>query len=74
MTRTVLTGGVVFDGTGTAPSPADVAIEDGHEGLGTVDSERAPGVVTEHQHRHLMFPCKKSCVNTNCRPNGHFQS
>ena len=30
MTRTVLTGGVVFDGTGTAPSPADVAIQDGH--------------------------------------------
>jgi N-acyl-D-aspartate/D-glutamate deacylase len=29
MTRTVLAGGQVFDGTGADPAPADVAIEDG---------------------------------------------
>jgi imidazolonepropionase-like amidohydrolase len=29
MTRTVLAGGRLFDGTGTDPAPADVAIEDG---------------------------------------------
>ena len=35
MTRTVLTGGRVFDGTGGDPAPADVAIEDGRiVGLG----------------------------------------
>jgi imidazolonepropionase-like amidohydrolase len=28
--RTLLTGGLVFDGTGTDPRPADVAIADGH--------------------------------------------
>jgi len=36
MTRTVLTGGRVFDGTGSDPAPADVVIEDGRiVGLGT---------------------------------------
>lgn len=36
MTRTVLRGGQVFDGTGSDPAPADVAIEDGRiVGLGT---------------------------------------
>jgi imidazolonepropionase-like amidohydrolase len=29
MTRTVFSGGSVFDGTGTAPAPADVVVEDG---------------------------------------------
>ncbi len=29
MTRTVLHGGMVFDGTGAAAAPADVLIEDG---------------------------------------------
>ncbi|MFB9616403.1 amidohydrolase family protein, partial [Kutzneria kofuensis] len=29
MTRTVFTGGTVFDGTGSEPAPADVVIEDG---------------------------------------------
>ena len=29
MTRTVLAGGRLFDGTGTDPAPADVAVEDG---------------------------------------------
>ncbi len=29
MTRTVFRGGSVFDGTGSAPAPADVAVEDG---------------------------------------------
>ena len=36
MTRTVLTGGRVFDGTGADPAPADVAVEDGRiVGVGT---------------------------------------
>jgi len=36
MTRTVLRGGRVFDGTGSDPAPADVAIEDGRiVGLGS---------------------------------------
>jgi imidazolonepropionase-like amidohydrolase len=36
MTRTVLTGGRVFDGTGSDPAPADVAIDDGRiVGLGS---------------------------------------
>jgi imidazolonepropionase-like amidohydrolase len=36
MTRTILTGGRVFDGTGHAPDYADIAIEDGRiVGLGT---------------------------------------
>lgn len=29
MTRTVFTGGMVFDGTGATPGPADVVVEDG---------------------------------------------
>jgi N-acyl-D-aspartate/D-glutamate deacylase len=29
MSRTVFSGGLVFDGTGAAPSPGDVAVEDG---------------------------------------------
>ena len=29
MTRTLLTGGRVFDGTGAAPGEADVLVEDG---------------------------------------------
>ncbi len=29
MTRTVFRGGLVFDGTGSEPSPADVTVEDG---------------------------------------------
>ena len=29
MTRTVFRGGSVFDGTGSPPAPADVAVEDG---------------------------------------------
>src|SRR5262245_25202453 len=29
MTRTVFRGGSVFDGTGRAPAPADVVVEDG---------------------------------------------
>ncbi len=36
MTRTVLAGGRLFDGTGTDPAPADVAVEDGRiVGVGT---------------------------------------
>jgi imidazolonepropionase-like amidohydrolase len=29
VTRTIFTGGLVFDGTGSPPAPADVAVEDG---------------------------------------------
>ena len=61
MTRTVLTGGVVFDGTGTAPSPADVAIEDGHvvevgsglegdESIDCTDKLVTPGLIDCHTH------------------------
>ena len=61
MTRTVLTGGVVFDGTGAAPSPADVAIEDGHvvevgsgldgdESIDCTDKLVTPGLIDCHVH------------------------
>lgn len=61
MTRTVLTGGVVFDGTGTAPSPADIAIEDGHvvevgpgldgdESIDCTDKLVTPGLIDCHVH------------------------
>ena len=29
MTRTLFSGGLVFDGTGAAPASADIAVEDG---------------------------------------------
>ncbi len=61
MTRTVLTGGVVFDGTGAAPAPADVAIEDGlvaevglgldgDESIDCTDKLVTPGLIDCHVH------------------------
>jgi imidazolonepropionase-like amidohydrolase len=61
MTRTVLSGGRVFDGTGADPAPADVAIEDGRiVGLGSgLDGDTAvdvtgrtllPGLFDCHTH------------------------
>lgn len=61
MTRTLFTGGRVFDGTGSAPAPADVAVEDGRivaVGAG-LDGDRAvdctgatllPGMFDCHVH------------------------
>ncbi|WP_116206113.1 metal-dependent hydrolase family protein [Amycolatopsis circi] len=61
MTRTLFTGGTVFDGTGSAPAPADVAVEDGRiveVGAG-LDGDRAvdctgamllPGMFDCHVH------------------------
>jgi imidazolonepropionase-like amidohydrolase len=61
VTRTVFTGGLVFDGTGHPPDPGDVAIEDGRvvdvgsglDGDEEVDcSGRAivPGLIDTHVH------------------------
>ena len=61
MTRTLFTGGTVFDGTGSAPAPADVAVEDGRiVAVGTgLDGDRAvdctgatllPGMFDCHVH------------------------
>src|SRR3990172_2356664 len=64
MTRTVFRGGLVFDGTGADPQPADVAVEDGRivdVGIG-LDGEEAvelagrtllPGLFDCHVH--VMF-------------------
>ncbi|MCG3756148.1 amidohydrolase family protein [Amycolatopsis sp. Poz14] len=61
MTRTLFTGGTVFDGTGSAPAPADVVVEDGRiVEVGTgLDGDRAvdcagtmllPGMFDCHVH------------------------
>ena len=61
MTRTVFRGGVVFDGTGTAPSPADVAVEggrivdvgpglDGDEAVDAIGRTILPGFFDCHVH------------------------
>ncbi|WP_370938951.1 amidohydrolase family protein [Amycolatopsis sp. cg13] len=61
MTRTLFTGGTVFDGTGSPPAPADVAVEDGRiVEVGTgLDGDRAvdcagamllPGMFDCHVH------------------------
>ncbi|ATY10859.1 amidohydrolase family protein [Amycolatopsis sp. AA4] len=61
MTRTLFTGGTVFDGAGSAPAPADVAVEDGRiVEVGTgLDGDRAvdcagatllPGMFDCHVH------------------------
>jgi imidazolonepropionase-like amidohydrolase len=61
MTRTLFEGGVLFDGTGTAPEPADVVVEDGRfvdVGLGLDGDERVdvsgkhvlPGLFDCHTH------------------------
>ena len=59
--RTVLTGGAVFDGTGAAPAPADVVVEDGRiltvgpglDGDDAVDCTGRtimPGFIDSHVH------------------------
>jgi imidazolonepropionase-like amidohydrolase len=59
--RTVLTGGSVFDGTGAAPAPADVVVEDGRivsvgPGLDADDAVDCtgqtimPGFIDSHVH------------------------
>jgi imidazolonepropionase-like amidohydrolase len=61
MTRTILTGGLVFDGSGAAPAPADVVLEDGRivavgsglDGDAAVDARGAtilPGLFDCHVH------------------------
>ncbi|WP_275294143.1 amidohydrolase family protein [Amycolatopsis sp. La24] len=61
MTRTLFTGGTVFDGTGSAPAPADVVVEEGRiVEVGTgLDGDRAvdcagamllPGMFDCHVH------------------------
>src|SRR5690242_18067247 len=61
MTRTLITGGMVFDGTGSAPAPADIVIEDerivdvgsGLDGDEVVDANGAavtPGLFDCHTH------------------------
>ncbi|PKV90544.1 imidazolonepropionase-like amidohydrolase [Amycolatopsis echigonensis] len=61
MTRTLFTGGTVFEGTGSAPAPADVVVEDGRiVAVGTgLDGDRAvdctgatllPGMFDCHVH------------------------
>src|SRR5262245_45310432 len=61
MTRTVISGGSVFDGTGAAPATADIAIEDGRivavgtglDGDEAVDATGAtvvPGLFDCHTH------------------------
>ena len=49
MTRTVFTGGRVFDGTGADPADADIAIQDGRilevgPGLGVLPSGPRPSI------------------------------
>ncbi|HEY0498462.1 MAG TPA: amidohydrolase family protein [Kutzneria sp.] len=61
MTRTLFSGGSVFDGTGTAPAPADVVVEDGRivdvgtgldgdEGVDCAGTVLLPGMFDCHVH------------------------
>ena len=64
MTRTVLHGGMVFDGSGAAPAPADVLIEDGKiiAVASQLDGDEGVDVSGKHVlpgffdcHTHVMF-------------------
>ncbi|HEX9124677.1 MAG TPA: amidohydrolase family protein [Actinomycetota bacterium] len=66
MTRTVFTGGRVFDGTGADPAEADVAIEDGRivgvgsgldgdEGVDVSDGVLLPGLFDCHVHLAMRY-------------------
>jgi imidazolonepropionase-like amidohydrolase len=61
VTRTLFAGGVVFDGTGSAPAPADVLVEDGlildvgtgldaDEVVDCADTTVLPGLIDSHVH------------------------
>ena len=61
MTRTIFTGGMVFDGTGSSPAPADVVIEgdrivgvgtglDGDESVDCAGATVLPGLFDCHVH------------------------
>ena len=64
--RTIFTGGVVFDGTGAPPSPADLVIEDGRiaqvgpgldgdEGVDVSGCALLPGLFDCHIHLALRY-------------------
>lgn len=74
MTRTVLTGGRVFDGTGSDPALADVAIEDGRiVGLGTGLDGDAEVDVRDRTVLPGMFDCHTHVCISNVDLWGHAQ-
>ncbi|WP_181803369.1 amidohydrolase family protein [Streptomyces shenzhenensis] len=81
MTRTLFTGGLVFDGTPTAPQPGEVVIEDDRivevrpGGTGSTDADRIvdasgctvmPGLV--ESHAHLTFPSAVGHIDPRFNP------
>jgi len=74
MTRTVLTGGRVFDGTGSDPTLADVALEDGRiVGLGTGLDGDAEVDVRDRTILPGMFDCHTHVCISNVDLWGHVQ-
>jgi imidazolonepropionase-like amidohydrolase len=81
MARTVFTNGLVFDGSGTAPSPGEVIVEDdqvvevragwhpGHAADRIVDATGCtvmPGMVESHSH--LTFPSAVGHIDPSFNP------
>lgn len=74
MTRTVLTGGRVFDGTGSDPAFADVAVEDGRiVGLGTGLDGDTEIDVRDRTILPGMFDCHTHVCISNVDLWGHAQ-
>ena len=74
MTRTVLTGGRVFDGTGSDPAFSDVAVEDGRiVGLGTGLDGDTEIDVRDRTILPGMFDCHTHVVLSNIDLWGHAQ-
>ena len=74
MTRTVLTGGRVFDGSGSDPAFADVAVEDGRiVGLGTGLDGDTEIDVRDRTILPGMFDCHTHVVLSNVDLWGHVQ-
>jgi imidazolonepropionase-like amidohydrolase len=82
MSRTVFTGGLVFDGTGTAAAPGEVVLEgdrvvetrvghhpdlhDGHTVIDTPGHTVMPGLVDSHAH--LTFPSAVGHIDPSFNP------
>ncbi|MEU5041795.1 amidohydrolase family protein [Streptomyces griseorubiginosus] len=83
MRRTVFTGGLVFDGTGTEPFPGEVVVEDGRVTRVTHGCSQAPGEQDDilvdctgstvmpgliEAHSHLTFPSAVGHIDPGFNP------